>query len=118
MTPPAPEYVEVGRDSDDGVGLRARFDLDRATRSLRYTVTVHGLLNHDVLFSHVHRATDGAAGPVTHLLGGRTQSRMSGVVALSAAELQSLRDGDLYVDVHTTSNLDGVRVDITWPELE
>ena len=30
----------------------------------------------------------------------------------------TVRDGDLYVDVHTTSNLDGVRADITWPELE
>jgi Asp-tRNA(Asn)/Glu-tRNA(Gln) amidotransferase A subunit family amidase len=118
VTPPAPEQVEVGHDSVDGVGLRARFDLDRATRSLRYTVTVHGLLDDDVLFSHLHRASDGAAGPVTHLLGGRAQSRMSGVVALSAAELGSLRDGDLYVDVHTTSDLDGVRADITWPELE
>jgi hypothetical protein len=79
---------------------------------------MHGLLDDDVLFSHLHRAVDGAAGPVTHLLGGRAQSRVSGALALSAAELRSLRDGDLYVDVHTTSNLDGVRADITWPELE
>jgi hypothetical protein len=79
---------------------------------------VHGLLDDDVLFSHLHRASDGAAGPVTHLLGGRAQSRMSGVVALSAAELRSLRDGDLYVDVHTTSNLDGVRANIDWPAVE
>ena len=118
VTPPAPEHVEVGYDSVDGIGLRARFDLDRTTRSLRYTVTVHGLLDDDVLFSHLHRASAGAAGPVTHLLGGRAQSRMSGVVALSAVELRSLGDGDLYVDVHATSDLDGVRADITWPELE
>jgi amidase len=115
VTPPAPERVEVGVDSDGGVGLRARFSLDPATRSLGYRLSAHGLMDSDVLFSHLHRAVDGAAGPVTHLLGGRAEARVSGSVDLSAAELRSLRDGGLYVDVHTRSDLDGVRAVIAWP---
>lgn len=115
VTPLAPEHVEVGVDEDGGVGLRARFFLDPGTRRLRYRLSVHGLMDGDVLFSHLHRAVDGAAGPVTHLLGGRAEARVSGTVDLSAADLRSLRDGDLYVDVHTRSDLDGVRADIAWP---
>jgi Asp-tRNA(Asn)/Glu-tRNA(Gln) amidotransferase A subunit family amidase len=114
MAPPPPERVEV-ESSSDGAGLRARFELDRATRRLRYAVTAHGVMDADVLFSHLHRATDGASGPVTHLLGGRRQPRMSGAVDLSASELRSLNDGDLYVDVHTRTDLDGVRAAIAWP---
>jgi hypothetical protein len=115
-TPPPPERVEV-ESSDGRAGLRARFELDRATRSLRYTVAVHGVMDDDVWFSHLHRATEGAPGPVTHLLGGRRQARMSGAVDLSASELRSLRDGDLYVDVHTRTEMDGVRAAIVWPEV-
>ncbi len=114
--PPPPERVEV-ETSGGRAGLRARFELDRATRSLRYTVAVHGVMDDDVWFSHLHRAIEAAPGPVTHLLGGRRQARMSGVVDLSASDLRSLRDGDLYVDVHTRTEMDGVRAAIAWPEV-
>lgn len=114
VTPPPPERATV-ESRGRGAGLRARFELDRATRSLRYVVVAHGVMDDDVLFSHLHRATDGDAGPVTHLLGGRRQSRMSGAVDLSASELRSLTEGELYVDVHTRPDLDGVRAAIAWP---
>jgi hypothetical protein len=41
---------------------------------------------------------------------------VSGDLTLSAAELARLRAGELYVDVHTTEYLFGVRADIEWPE--
>ncbi len=115
VTPPAREQVDVAAASDGGAGLRARFSLDPARRRLHYTLTVHGLMDSDVLFSHLHRAVDGAAGPVTHLLGGRAAARVTGAVDLSAADLRSLREGGLYVDVHTRADFDGVRADIAWP---
>ena len=102
--------------ADDGSGLQARFAFDRAARQLTYRVTVYGVTDDAVLFTHIHRAVDGAAGPVTHLLGGGAQSRVAGTLLLSAADLRSLRAGDLYVDVHTRTNLLGVRAHIRWPE--
>jgi len=71
-----------------------------------------------VLFTHIHRSNEGAAGPVVHLLGGRGRPRVSGGLTLSAAELARLRAGELYVDVHTTEDLFGVRAAIEWSEEE
>ena len=115
LTPPAQVAVDVEQEGAAGVGLRARFVLDRATRRLTYSASVHGVIDDDVLFMHIHRATEGGPGPVTHLLGGRAQPRPYGTVPLSAGELRSLRAGDLYVDVHTRDDLAGVRASIAWP---
>ena len=115
---PGPVAVDIAADDGDGVGLRGRFVLDRATRQLGYSVSVYGLSNDDVLFTHIHRFNEGAAGPVVQLLGGRGRSWVSGTLMLSAAELRRLRDGELYADVHTTESLPGIRVPIPWPEEE
>lgn len=116
VTRSEPVEVDVEARADDGSGLQARFAFDRAARQLTYRVTVYGVTDDAVLFTHIHRAVDGAAGPVTHLLGGGAQSRVSGTLLLSAADLRSLRAGDLYVDVHTRTNLPGLRAHIRWPE--
>ena len=118
IDPPGPVAVDVGTDTASGVGLRGRFVLDRATRVLTYSVSVYGVTEDDVLFTHIHRSNEGAAGPLVHLLGGRRRPRVSGDLTLSAAGLRRLRAGELYVDVHTTENLFGVRADIEWPEEE
>jgi Asp-tRNA(Asn)/Glu-tRNA(Gln) amidotransferase A subunit family amidase len=118
VAPPLPVGVTVEHDDVSGPGLRARFDLDPATRALTYTLSVHGLSDDEVLFTHLHRATDGAPGPVVHLLGGRGQPRASGTLTLTAPELGSLRAGDLYVDVHTTEHLQGIRAVVAWPGAE
>ncbi len=85
---------------------------------LSYSVSVYGVTDDDLLFTHIHRSTDGAAGPVVHLLGGRGRPRVSGRLALSAADLARLRAGELYVDVHTREEVFGVRADIDWSEEE
>ena len=116
IDPPGPVIVDVGADTAGGVGLRGRLVLDRASRVLTYSVSVYGVSEDDVLFMHIHRSNEGAAGPVVHLLGGRRRPRVSGDLTLSAAELRRLRAGELYVDVHTTADLFGIRADIEWPE--
>jgi hypothetical protein len=108
--------MEVATDAGDGIALRGRLVFDRATRVLRYSVSVYGVSDDDVLFTHIHRSNERAVGPVAHLLGGRGWSRVSGYLTLSAAELTRLRAGELYVDVHTTEDLFGLRADIKWPE--
>ena len=118
IDPPGPVVLEVATDAGDGIALRGRLVFDRATRVLRYSVSVYGVSDDDVLFTHIHRSNEGAVGPVTHLLGGRGRSRVSGDLTLSAAELARLRAGELYLDVHTTQNLFGLRADITWPAEE
>ena len=118
VDPPGPVVMNVGIDTADGLGLRGRLVFDPATRGLNYSVSVYGVLDPDVLFTHIHRSSEGAAGPVAHLLGGRGESRVSGGLTLSAAELAGLHDGELYVDVHTTEHLNGIRADLTWPAEE
>ena len=109
--------IELEPAAVDGAGLRGRFELDRARRELAWSVSVHGVVDGDVLFSHVHRAVEGGgAGPVAHLLGGPGRARASGRLALSARDLESLRAGGLYADVHTAGNLPGIRADLVWPE--
>ena len=118
VDPPRPVGVDVRHDVVDGPGLRARFVLDQARRALTYTMSVHGVSDADVLFTHLHRSREGAAGPVVHLLGGRGRPRVSGTLMLTAADLRRLRAGEFYVDLHTRDNLPGVRADITWPAPE
>ena len=118
IAPPGPVVLDVGTETAGGIGLRGRLVFDRATRELAYSVSVYGVSDDDLLFTHIHRSNEGAAGPVVHLLGGRRRARVSGTLALSAADLRRLRDGELYVDVHTKEVLLGVRADIEWPDEE
>ena len=114
VTRSLPVAVEV-EQVFDGVGLRGRFTLDRSRRELAYVVSVHGVLDQEVLFSHIHRTNSGAAGPVVYLLGGRGNHRVSGKLLLSAGDLNRLTAGELYVDVHTTDNLPGIAAPLAWP---
>lgn len=114
VTPPEPVVVEVGGTGDHGAGFVARLELDETTRTLRFGVSAFGLFSEDVLFTHIHRTQHDGAGPVVHLLGGRGQPRVSGTLNLSATDLERLKAGELYVDLHTVENFYGLRVDIKW----
>ncbi len=114
--PPPPVVIEVEQSAAGGAALRGRFELDAARRELVYSVSVYGVLDGDVLFTHLHRAVEGGgAGPVVHLLGGRGRARASGRLPLSARDLESLREGGLYAAVHLAGNLPGLRADLVWP---
>ena len=116
VAPPPPVTIEV-EAAAAGTGLRGRFVLDRARREFAWFVSVYGVTDDDVLGIHLHRAVEGGgAGPVAHVLGGRGRPRVSGRLALSARDLESLRAGELYVSAHTAGNLPGVRADLVWPE--
>ena len=89
IDPPGPVVLDVRTETATagGIDLRGRLVFDRATRMLSYSVSVYGVTDDDLLFTHIHRSTEGAAGPVVHLLGGRGRPRVSGRLALSAAGL-------------------------------
>ena len=112
---PAPPVVVEVEQVVDGEGLRGRFTLEDSRRELTFALSVHGVLDADVLFSHIHRRTSsGATGPVLYLLGGRARPRVSGTLPLSADDLSRLVAGDLYVDVHTAKNLAGIAAPLAW----
>ncbi len=117
VAPPPPVVIEVEQSAPDGAALRGRFELDAARRELVYSISVYGVLDGDVLFSHLHRAVEGGgAGPVVHRLGGTGRARPAGRLPLSARDLESLRAGELYAVVRTAGNLPGIRADLVWPE--
>lgn len=115
ITPPRPVSIEIEQVFEQ-TGLKAQFTLDRERRELAFAVSIHGVLDNQVLFTHIHRIVSGGAhGPVLHLLGGRGQSRVSGRLPLSARDLNDLLAGNLYVDVHTNKNLLGLAAPLSWP---
>ena len=119
--PPLSFEVEAAGENDPSptataVSAQARFTLDWYTLDLRYSMSVAGVLRSDVLGAHIHRGEPGARGPVVFLLGGRATGRASGIVKLSAGDLEDLRQGRLYFDAHTTSHLEGVRGQMILPE--
>ena len=98
-----------GLDAEHGVIARARFGLDWNNLELTYSTSVAGALDSDVLGAHIHRGKPDTPGPVVFLLGGQGTGRTSGKVKLTPGDLQDLRQGNLYFDIHTTNYLDGVR---------
>ena len=92
-----------------GLSARARFTLDSYTLNLEYSMSVAGVLDPEVLGAHIHRGTLDEPGPMIHLLGGKGEGQASGTIRFSAGDLQNLRQGNLYVDVHTTGYVEGVR---------
>ena len=121
--PPDPLTVEVETTRTEepagsaiGPSARARLTLDWYTLDLRYSMSVAGVLDPDVLGVHIHRGTPDAPGPMIHLLGGKGEGRASGTITFSAGDLQDLRQGNLYLDVHTTSHVEGVRGQLIAPD--
>ena len=97
---------------------RATFVLDPTTHLLDYSVRVAGVRDRDVLAIDLHgRDEDGERGPIVLRLSGRGGGRASGRLILAGRELRLLRDGRLYVDVHTTGHVAGaVRFDLALPD--
>ena len=108
VTPPSPVELDVAIDAEEGLAGRASFTLDPTTRALRYDLSVFGVLDPDVLSSDFHvRGEDTEHGPTVRLLSGRGQARASGQLTLTGRELKALREGRLYLDVHTAEHLAG-----------
>ncbi len=92
-----------------GPSARAHFTLDWYTLDLRYSMSVSGVLDSNILGVHLHRGTPAVPGPMIHLLGDKGEGRVSGTITLSAGDVQDLRQGNLYFDAHTTNRVEGVR---------
>ena len=118
--PPAPVLLATTVRTDPGLSVRASFALDPATRTVRYRVSAFGLLDGDVLLMALHRrgAADGAEnGPVLRYLSRRAGARAAGRLRLTGPEMHALREGRLYLAIHTTANVAGaVRIDLALPE--
>ena len=123
MNPPDPLAFEVQTTGAEeptasaiGPSARARFTLDWYTLDLRYSMSVAGVLDPDVLGVHIHRGTRDVPGPMIHRLGEKGEGRASGTIKLSIGDLQDLRQGNLYFDAHTTSHVEGVRGQLIAPD--
>ncbi len=95
----------------------ATFILDPSTRMLDYIIALSGVEGSDVLAIDFHRKAEGSdLGPVIRQLdAGR--SAVVDELTLEGEEMRLLRDGRLYLDVHTTGNLPGaLRIDLAFPE--
>ena len=119
VTPPAPVELAASVQAAEGLSADVRFVLDPATRVVRYRLSAFGLLDDDVLLTAVHRREGGDAasvGPVLRDLERKGGARAAGEWRLSGAEMQALRDGRMYLAMHTVDHLAGaIRVELALP---
>ena len=86
----------------------ATFQFDDQTNQLSYTLTIQGVAPIDVTAAHIHLGGPGANGPVLHPLNvSKSSSTTTGTVTLSSAEVAYLKQGTLYVNVHSVQNPGG-----------
>ena len=119
VAPPAPVPLVASVHADPELRVDASFVLSPATRTMRYQILGTDAIADQVLLVALHRrgSEDGAEnGPVLRYLSRRAPS-VNGSIDLTGPEMNALRQGRLYVAVHTTENLAGaVRVDLSLPE--
>ncbi len=86
----------------------ATFQFDDQTNQLSYTLTIQGVAPVDVTGAHIHLGGPGVSGPVLHpLTVSKSSSTTTGTVTLSAAEVGYLKQGSLYVNVHSVEHPGG-----------
>ena len=119
VTPPAPVPLVAAVRADPGLRVDASFVLSPATRTVRYRLRGTEAIAEQVLLVALHRRgpeDDAQNGPVLRYLS-RRRPAAAGAVDLTGPEMHALRQGRLYLAVHTTANLAGaVRVDLSLPE--
>lgn len=92
-----------------GASGEANLTLDSDTGALSGSVSVSGLTG-PATMAHIHEAAVGENGPVVIVLEGNDDNSVWSVPAdtvLDTAQLQSLLDGNMYVNVHTDANQGG-----------
>jgi hypothetical protein len=85
----------------------ARFTFNDQTNVLTYAVTVNGLSSGLVTAAHIHRGATGVNGPIVHALSLVGFTQVAGSINLSAADVEDLRAGRFYLNVHSTANPGG-----------
>ncbi len=121
VTPVVPVDLDIVVTSSpaDTISGRARFRFDPATRRLEYSISAYGVRDDDVLAIDVHTseggATSPARGPSLRRIG-RHRARATGRFVMTGREVRLLREGMLYVDVHTVTDVTGaLRIDLRLP---
>ncbi len=98
---------EVPPVSDTG-SAAATFQFDDQSNVLSYVLTIHNVAPTDVTGAHIHLGGVGVNGPVLHpLTVSKSSSTTTGTVTLSPAEVGYLKNGSLYVNVHSVEHPGG-----------
>jgi hypothetical protein len=84
------------------------FSLNDDRTMLNYSITASGLSG-PVVSAHFHRGAAGVAGPVVHDISDRInesngQVTLEGTWALTAADIEGINDGLIYVNLHTAQH--------------
>src|SRR5262245_27981488 len=93
-----------------------RFTFNDQTNALTYAVTQSGFSADQVTAAHIHRGAKGVNGPIVHNLSTVGFVQVAGSINLSAADVQDLRAGNYYFNIHSTANPGGyARMQLTLP---
>jgi hypothetical protein len=84
-----------------------RFTFNDQTNALTYAVTQSGFSADQVTAAHIHRGARGVNGPIVHNLSTTGFVQVAGTINLSAADVQDLRAGNYYFNIHSTANPGG-----------
>ena len=118
LRPPEPvRLYPAARPFDRPIATGA-IHLLPGTRTMRYELAPDGTRPADVIQVDLHRRGEGTeTGPAIRSLGGASRG-MAGEVVLEGRELRLLREGRLYLDLHTRSDPAGAfRMDLSSPPL-
>ena len=98
---------EVPPVTDTG-SATATFQFDSQSSVLSYTLTIHNVAPTDVTGAHIHLGGVGVNGPILHpLTVSKTSSTTTGSVTLNPSEVGYLKQGSLYVNVHSVEHPSG-----------
>lgn len=74
--------------------------LNNSETQLTVSIT-HNIPNANVTDGHIHRGAVGVNGPIVLPFAGQGSNPINEVIAVNAADVQDLRDGLFYVNIHT-----------------
>ncbi len=94
---------EVPKPKGVSLGVSGRFSATLTGSKLKWTLTFKHLTG-KATAAHIHSGKRGKAGIVLVPLCGPCKSGVSGTAVLTSKEVDAMKKGDLYVNVHTVKN--------------
>jgi amidase len=102
--PPPIAFDSVVRSAVSPATLTVHFTLDPVTAELKYVASVVGLSPEEVAGAWIHRGASDDSGPAVLQVLAHRRLQASAVSTLTPPDLNRLRDGTLYLALHTTGN--------------